>query len=174
MVKLSHIYFVFLFSQIINFKSYSLEKTFVFCSNNEANWYWLKDSNNNYVYVMGKWEFWKFGTVFNNASFSYFIPQDSLKEIMELSKKCSKAFGSDYFTPQPANYNTSRWSVFAIDGETFMNGILQIDFIPPTSYMIMTFPGLFEFGNPGFLTITKSEKITRILNKNFKVPLLFK
>ncbi|APJ04696.1 hypothetical protein [Silvanigrella aquatica] len=130
MILIKYILFLICLNLICINSVFSLDKTYVICSNKTQNWYWLKDENNNYIQVLGKWEEWKYEINNHYAIFKYFIPENSYNKLLELSQKCIESYGIDYLSPQPSDNYSSRWSLFAINKDLILSGIVITDFEP--------------------------------------------
>ncbi|KAB8029676.1 hypothetical protein [Fluviispira multicolorata] len=123
-------FFIIIILLFFRTQSFSHEKTYVYCVNAFGKWKWLENEQGQIEQVSGTLHKWHTNLTSNkirirDVYFHYFIPINAEQKISELSQKCIKKFGKEFFTPQPANNKFNKWKIFAIDHENFISGIFD-------------------------------------------------
>jgi hypothetical protein len=108
---------------IIN-TAFSSEKTFIFCTDGKTEWKWLTDDQNNYIEAKGKWQEKSTSLNYTHIAlmYKYFLLNNGIDDVEDLSEKCKKKFGNEFLIPQPANHGLNDWFLFAIDEEYLVGG----------------------------------------------------
>ncbi len=116
---MKNIFLAILFSSLFFFenKTYAVE-TYVYCADENGKWYWLSGGT---IKVSG---YWDTASIRRGMYFNYFVITNGLDEVKALRDKCTKEFGTNYIYAQPADSSLQRWSLFAIDDDTFVKGIV--------------------------------------------------
>lgn len=118
-MKIKKAFFLFAFLLLFKNVSHAVE-TYVYCADENKNWYWLSKGT---IKVEGRWET---EDAKNGLYFNYFIITKGLEEVQALRERCLVEFGASYIYAQPADSSTQRWSLFAIDENTLVDGIVTL------------------------------------------------
>ncbi|MGY3802692.1 hypothetical protein ACWNT8_01285 [Pigmentibacter ruber] len=123
----------------------SADETYVNCVNKNLDWKWLRDSQNNYVKVVG---YWKTQWLTPDHIFSYFELSDGLEGYNKLKEMCIKKFGEQFSILQPADHFYSLWHPFFVDNQYFVNGRISVyQFSSQDSLFLNNYS---TFSNPNF------------------------
>ncbi|APJ04111.1 hypothetical protein [Silvanigrella aquatica] len=112
-MKLNFFLKFFLFLILIFNKNIFADEAYVFCSDKDRNWEWLK-INDEYIKVSG---FWLEEHLNENFSIFIFKLENSESEIQNLQKKCINNFGEQFIYPQPSITFSHKWGVFYLESE---------------------------------------------------------
>ncbi|WP_186648116.1 hypothetical protein [Fluviispira vulneris] len=113
------IFLIILFPSLISIADIACAgETYVYCADENKNWHWLSGGT---ITVSG---YWDTASVRRGLYFNYFIITKGLDEVKALRDKCVNEFGSNYIFAQPADSSLQRWSLFAINDDTFVSGIV--------------------------------------------------
>lgn len=99
-------------------KNIFAEEAYVFCSDKDKNWEWLK-INDEYRKVSG---IWSEVNLNNNFTIYIFKLENSEFEIRKLQNECIQSFGEQFIYPQPSIRFSNKWGVFFIESENRMIG----------------------------------------------------
>ncbi len=118
-------YLIFILLNISVFNNaFSSVSTYVFCTDGKTEWKWLTDDQNNYVEAKGKWQekLIHLNYKYTALIYKYFLLNNGIYDVEDLSEKCKKKFGNEFLIPQPANYTLNEWFLFAIDEQVLVGG----------------------------------------------------
>ena len=161
-IKMKSVILLFLLNICTHTNLYASERTYVYCVNSNNKWKWLVGDDNKYVQVNGSWGEWRQYLNGEYVYFSFFIPENALGKVIELSNKCKKVFGYDYNIPQPANYISSSWNVFAINENTFVGGVIEFNFYPGFNSIPNMYLDIYRITEPDKLLLIKSDYVKSI------------
>jgi hypothetical protein len=108
--------------------------------------------------------------------YKYFLLNNGIDDVEDLSEKCKKKFGNEFLIPQPANHGLNDWFLFAIDEEYLVGG--KGDF-KLTTFGIKTIaiinPIILSYRNDKLvLFISHEELMSKIVKFIYYIPPPFK
>ncbi|APJ04663.1 hypothetical protein [Silvanigrella aquatica] len=114
-----------MFNLLFIYNAYSIsDSTYVICVDINKNYRWLYENiyENKFYKVNGIVK----KIALKNKYFYAFSPEGGDDIIQDLSKKCIKTFGRQYFIVQPANSDISNWSLFELNSGMYASGFISI------------------------------------------------
>ncbi|WP_338635895.1 hypothetical protein [Spirobacillus cienkowskii] len=98
--------------------------------------------------------------------YKYFLLNNGIDDVEDLSEKCKKKFGNEFLIPQPANHILNDWFLFAIDEKYLVGGKGSFQL---TTYGIKTIaninPIILSYRDNKLVLFISHEEVTRKLIK---------